>query len=123
MQSCTCAFGDLHDVVNISCYNSSTSLLSDFSPFHSPIKEKEAVKDKRTHYDAMDKTKSEQQIFGSESISCIVRQTGPILPLLVDLTAGWQTKYGWILKFLKFFASETIQIVILFNSSAMLLWC
>ena len=36
---------------------------------------------------------------------CIVRKTGPILLPLVDLMAGrkagQQTKYGWVLKFLK----------------------
>ena len=44
----------------------------------------------------------EQRMCGSMSIAFDVRKSGPIFPPLVGVTAGWQTKYGRILKFLKF---------------------
>ena len=56
---------------------------------------------------------------------------GPILPPLVGLMAGMQAgreadqqmKFGWILKFLKFYTGLIIQTFILFNIIAMLLQC
>ena len=56
------------------------------------------MKDKRTHYGAIDKSYMKHQICGNVSISFIVRKTGPIHSPLVGLMAGWQMKYRWILK-------------------------
>ena len=63
-------------------------------------RERETMKDKRTHYGTVDK--SEQQICGSTVIFCIVRNTGPMFPPLVGLMAGRQAdKIRVYFKFLK----------------------
>ena len=53
-------------------------------------REREAMKDERTHHGAMDESYLEQQICDSASIFHIVKKTGPILPPLVGLMASRQ---------------------------------
>ena len=70
------------------------------------------MKDERTHLGAMDKSLSEQQISVSALIFCIVRKNWPYPPTASGSygrqggrQAGRQTKYGWVLEFLKFSTS------------------
>ena len=44
------------------------------------------MKDKRTHYGAVNR--KNRSVVASISMLFVVRKTGPILPLLVGLTAG-----------------------------------
>ena len=55
---------------------------------HLFISEREATKDESTLYSALDRSYLEQQICGSALIFCIVRKTGPMLPLLMGFMAG-----------------------------------
>ena len=75
-------------------------------------REREAMKDERTHHGAMDKSLSEQHVCISTSIFCIVRKNWPYPPTAsgsYGREAGWETghqmKYGYILKILKFSTS------------------
>ena len=58
-------------------------------------REREAMKDERTHHDAMDKSLSEQQICDSTSRFCIARKNWAHAPTgsgSYSRLAGWQTK-------------------------------
>ena len=72
----------------------------------------------------------EQQICVSMSIFCIVRKNWPYPPTAsgpysreAGREKGWKTKYGWILKFLRFSTGSIILIFVLCNITAMLLRC
>ena len=85
MQSSTHTFGHQHDIISIR-QTIHRHLFSDFSPFRSPVKQKnQAREDERTHHGTMDKSSLEQPIFVSESTFCIVRKNWPILQPLVGL--------------------------------------
>ena len=58
--------------------------------------------DQRTSYGAEDKHSLLQQIRIYTVIALLVRKTGHIHLVLVGLIIGWQMKYRWILKSLKY---------------------
>ena len=96
METSTHAFGHQHDVIRISRTIHQHLFIFSFTS----QREREAMKDKRTCYGTMDKSKSEQQMGDSVSIFCIVIKTGPILPPLWVLQqagrqAGRQNKGGF----------------------------
>ena len=96
-------------------------LFSDFSSFHSPVKE--INKQRRIMGLPMaqwiNRNRKNRSVL---SHWYSVRKTGPILLLLVDLIAGREAdKIQVDFKTLKFSAGSTIQIFVLFNITAMLL--
>ena len=102
-------------------YVSSTLLQQFLTLLFTSHREREAMKDERTYHGAMDKSWSEQQICVSASIFCIVRKNWPYPPTAsrcYGRKEGWQMKYSWILKTLKFSTGITIQ-----TFCAMLLQC
>ena len=58
--------------------------------------------DQRTSYGTEDKHSLLQQIRVYKVIVLFVRKTGHIYLVLVGLIIGWQMKYRWILKSLKY---------------------
>ena len=67
------------------------------------------MKDERTHYGAVNQTN--RSVVVNALIFCIVRKK--LGPCSLGLMAGWQMKYGWIMKFLKFSTSYNIWILTL----------
>ena len=124
----THTFGNCRDIIGIS-RTIHQHLFSNVTFLLISQREREAMKDKITHYSAMDKWyESDQQICGSASISCIVRKTGPILPplkgLMAGRQAGWQTKLRWISIFRKLSSYMLTYLdFVVFNITAILLQC
>ena len=107
MQSSIRGFGHYHDIISISY----TILLTPLQRFLTFLfisqREREAMKDERTHHGSMGKSYSEQQTCVTVSIFYIVKNNCLYPPTSRGLTAGrkagreagQQTKYEWVSKF------------------------
>ena len=113
MQSCTSAFSHFHDILNISQYNSSAPLQQFLTFSFTSKREREAVKNKKTHYGAIDKSQLEQQIRGSMNISCIVTKNWSYPPTTSG-SYGRQAcrQNAGDIKFLKFLTGQIAWILL-----------
>ena len=73
--------------------------MSSFSSFQ---EESQAIRDERKDHGTLDESSSEQQVRESADYTLIVRKTGALGLVLPGLTGGRETKYGLILKVLRF---------------------